>query len=128
MTEVVLDAGALIAVERHRSVLVRDLLRLALRGEVRLVTSSAVVAQVWREPARQARLARVLRVDAVREVALDPVAGRAIGRRLAGRVPTDVVDGHVAELADRPDVVSVLTSDVGDLAALGVARERLHEV
>ncbi len=126
--EVVLDAGALLAVERGGSPLLRDLQRLALRGEVRLVVSSGVIAQVWRDAGRQARLVRLLRTDAVEEVPLEPVAARSIGRRLAARGGADVIDAHVALLADRPAVVSVVTSDADDLVALGVARAEIVEV
>jgi hypothetical protein len=54
----VLDAGALIAIERG-AVPVRGYVLLADRGHVALTTSAAVVAQVWRGGNRQARLARL---------------------------------------------------------------------
>ena len=55
----VLDAGALIAVDR-RDRRVGAMLRVLQQQSVPLVSSAAVVAQVWRRPARQANLARVL--------------------------------------------------------------------
>ena len=128
MTEVVLDAGALVAVDRGRSSFIRDLQRLALRGQVDLVVSSAVVAQVWRDPARQVRLVRLLRSDAVREFALDPAAARGLGARLRTSGTADVADAHVALLTERAEVVSVVTSDRDDLLALGVEPQRIVEV
>lgn len=122
---VVLDAGALVAVERGSSPLVRDLQRLALRGAVRLVVSSGVVGQVWRNPARQVRLVRLLRTHVVSEVALDPPDARSVGQRLARGEQSDVVDAHVALLSERYDARSIVTSDPDDLVALGVARDRL---
>lgn len=110
---VVLDAGALIAVDR-RIQRVQALLLVAQRQGVPVRTSSAVVGQVWRDGARQANLARVL--AGVEMAALDPPAGRRIGELLAGAETADVVDGHVALLAESGDIV--LTSDATDLARL----------
>jgi hypothetical protein len=45
----VLDAGAFLALEK-RDRRIRALLRVLQEKEVDLLTSSAVVAQVWREP------------------------------------------------------------------------------
>ena len=123
MTQVVLDAGALIALDRGLAT-VRGYVLLADRGKVVLSTSSAVVAQVWRGGARQARLARLLGSDLVTEIALDPDAGRRIGLLAATVGSKDVVDGHVAIIAlDREAVV--LTSDPEDISRWGVPDARL---
>jgi hypothetical protein len=110
---VVLDAGALIAVDR-RIQRVQALLLVAQRQGLRVRTSSAVVAQVWRDGSRQANLVRVL--GGVQIAPLDPATGRRIGELLARTASADVVDGHVAMLVETGD--SVLTSDAGDLAGL----------
>jgi predicted nucleic acid-binding protein len=123
MKSVVLDAGALIAVERGEE-LVRLYLALAGRGELRLLTSSAVVAQVWRGGARQARLARLLASELAEEAALDSEASRRIGFLAAATGAEDVVDGHVALLARDEDAI-VLTSDPEDLERWGVPKRRL---
>lgn len=123
IAEYVLDAGALIAYERG-SRRVRALVRLAEAGDAGLRTSAAVVAQVWRDGARQARLARLLGAGVVQEVALDAVAARRVGEICGRRGGTDVVDGHVVVLAGRSGR-RVLTSDPDDLAALGLASERI---
>ena len=123
MRAVVFDAGALIALERGLAT-VRGYVLLADRGKVSLVTSAAVVAQVWRGGARQARLARFLGSDLIDEVALDPDAGRRIGVLGATVNAKDVVDGHVALIATDRDAI-VLTSDPHDIARWGVSEERL---
>jgi predicted nucleic acid-binding protein len=120
---VVFDAGALIAVERGTPLLRRYLL-LADQGVLTVVTSSAVVAQVWRGGARQARLARLLRSDLVEEVWLDRETSRRIGALASSTGGIDVVDGHVALIAAERDAI-VLTSDPHDLAKWGLARQRI---
>lgn len=109
----VLDAGGLIAVDR-RNQWVRGLLLVSQHQGVAVRTSSAVVAQVWRDGARQANLARLL--GTVEVASLDPAAGRRVGELLARTASADVVDGHVAMLVETGD--TVLTSDPGDLAGL----------
>ena len=123
MKTVVLDAGALIGIDRG-SATVRGYVLLADRGKVSLSTSSAVVAQVWRGGTRQARLARFLSSDLLAEEALDPDTGRRIGALAAAVGSADVVDGHVALMAIERDAV-VLTSDPGDIARWGVPIERI---
>ena len=109
----VLDAGALVAIDRSDFV-VRRQVDEAIRRSVEVVTSAAVVAQVWRNGSRQAMLARLLRGFDIRP--LGPAAGRRIGELLAVSRTIDVVDGHVALLVRDGDVV--LTSDPGDIGRL----------
>ena len=108
-----LDAGALIAHER-RDPRLRAYLVAADAEETTLRTSAAVVAQVWRDGGRQARLAQLLR--SVDEVALTPERGRAIGALLARARVHDVVDAALVELAENGD--EILTSDPDDLRRL----------
>jgi predicted nucleic acid-binding protein len=123
LKQVVFDAGALIALDRGLAN-VRGYVLLADRARVALVTSSAVVAQVWRGGGRQARLARLLGSDLIEEVTLDPDAARRIGV-LAGAVGSrDVVDGHVAIIAMDRDAL-VLTSDPDDIARWGVPAQKI---
>jgi len=98
---------------------VRGYVLLADRGLLALATSAAVVAQVWRGGNRQARLARLLASDLVKELALDSEASRRIGILAAVPGARDVVDGHVAIIALDRDAV-VLTSDPEDIARWGV--------
>jgi hypothetical protein len=109
----ILDAGALVAVER-RDGRVRSLIaRNELRGAA-MITSAGVVAQVWRGGARQANVARVLGGTEVR--AMDHATARRIGELLGVTRTRDVVDAHVALLAHSDD--TLLTSDPGDLKPL----------
>jgi hypothetical protein len=113
----VLDAGALIAIDRQdRNSGAR--LRVLQRQGMPLRASAAAVAQAWRDGSRQANLARVLT-----GVGIAPLAAgdsKRIGELLAAARTADVVDGHVALLADPGDII--LTSDPADLAVLIEAR------
>ncbi len=124
MPRAIFDAGALIALDRGRA-LVRNYVLLATQGALTLATSSAVVAQVWRGGARQARLARLLRSEVMREIPLDEDASRKIGALAARTRAVDVVDGHIAVLVDDDDDAFVVTSDPDDLARWGVPRSRI---
>jgi len=110
---VILDAGALLAIERREARMLAYLQEAQRRG-VPLRTSSAAVAQAWRGGTRQAELARQL--PAIGERALDPDVARAIGLLLGASGTTDVVDGHVALLCSPGD--AVLTSDPEDIGRL----------
>jgi hypothetical protein len=110
----VLDAGALIAIDRddrdvHKAV--RD----AHRMGVQVLTNSMAVAQVWRDSkGRQAELAKVLR--GVRVQPVTPDDGRKAGELLEAAGLSDAIDASVALLAETGD--RVLTSDPGDLRIL----------
>ena len=115
----VLDAGALIAVDRgDRDVGSR--LRAALAAGHRVLAPAGVIGQAWRNPSRQAQLSRMLK--RCEEVVLDGSAARASGQ-LCGKAGTaDVIDASVAlAVADAlntdSDVV-LLTSDTRDLGIL----------
>jgi predicted nucleic acid-binding protein len=113
----VLDAGAFVAVER-RDRRVRALLQVLQEKEVDLLTSSAVIAQVWRDGRRQARLAQLLGGVGVR--ALAPTEDRRTGELLARAHTSDVVDGHLSLCVANGD--QVLTSDRSDMERLLEAR------
>lgn len=110
----VLDAGALLAVERDdRKVTV--LITREHRAGRTPVTHGGVVGQVWRDGGpRQAVLVRALAGIQVR--ALDDTLGRRAGSLLARAGGSDVIDAAVALLAADGD--EILTSDLRDLAAL----------
>ena len=111
----VLDAGALIAIER-RDLSVGAVLLVAQRRGIDLVTSSAVVAQVWRGGATsgQVNLARILKGVFQQDLTSDQA--REIGALLRDSATGDVVDAHVATITREGDVL--LTSDVEDLSHL----------
>ena len=114
---VILDAGALIAID-CRDRLVGAQLRMLQQRGTPLRASAAVVGQVWRDGRKQANLARVLAGVGIE--ALGSNDGRRIGELLARAGRADVVDAHVALLAAPADVV--LTSDPDDIRALLDAR------
>jgi hypothetical protein len=113
----VLDAGALVAVDRRDRQVGAQLRVLQQRGTP-LRTSAAVVGQVWRDGRKQANLARVLAGIGIEALGRDD--GKPIGELLARSGSSDVVDAHVALMAAPADVV--LTSDPGDIRALLRAR------
>jgi hypothetical protein len=119
----VLDSGALIALERNqRSMWVR-LKAVEVAGELPL-THGGVVGQVWRGGPRQARLARALQGVDVRP--LDRALGRVAGELLARARSSDVIDAAIVLLAtDGDDIVTV---DRRDFEALVRAAGRHVEL
>jgi predicted nucleic acid-binding protein len=116
MRTVVLDAGALIALERRDGRMLA-LLREIVSARVSAHVPAAVVAQVWRGSARQHAVVRLLKAEVVRVHALTESVAYRIGLRLASSSATDVVDVHVALLGRSLGAV-VLTSDPEDLKQL----------
>ena len=113
----VLDAGGLIAVDRlDRKV--GAILRVAQQEKMKVRTSAAVVAQVWRSGSLQANLARVL--AGIEAASLDSLAGRSVGEALALSSTADVVDGHLGIIVRSGD--TVLTSDPKDIKKILNAR------
>ena len=111
---IILDAGALVAVERGDRELIALLKRERLAGRAP-VTHGGVIGQVWRGGhGRQANLARLLPGVDVRP--LDEALGKRVGVLLAKTGTADVVDAAVVLLADDGD--EILTSDTDDLRAL----------
>lgn len=113
----VLDAGALIAVER-RSPQVQELLRRARARHVSVVIPTVVVAQVVRSGARQANLRRFLADSYLSFVGLDYSTALEIGALLGNSGTADVVDACVAVHARRLNHCPVVTSDPEDLGKL----------
>ena len=113
----ILDAGALVAVDRRDRVLGAQL-RLLQRQRTPLRASAAVVGQVWRDGRTQVNLARVL--AGVGKEPLGADDGKRMGELLGQAGSADVVDAHVALLVSTGDVI--LTSDPGDIRELLQAR------
>jgi hypothetical protein len=109
----VLDAGALVAIDRRDRVIGAQL-RVLQQQSTPVRTSAAVVGQVWRDGRKQANLARVL--EGVGIEALGKGDSKRIGELLRQTGSADVVDAHVALLVAAGDLV--LTSDPGDIRAL----------
>ncbi len=113
---IVLDAGALVAVDRGDRLLYTLIQAERLAGRTP-VTHGGVIGQVWRGGGRQANLARVLDLTLVEP--LDGDLGRRAGALLARSRTSDVVDAAVVLLARNGD--TILTSDAGDLLPLAEA-------
>jgi hypothetical protein len=114
----VLDAGALVAVDR-RDRMIGARLRVLQQQGTPVRVSSAVVGQVWRDGHRQANLARVLAGVGTESLGRDD--GKRIGELLALARTADVVDAHVALMTEPADLV--LTSDPDDIRKLLQARQ-----
>jgi predicted nucleic acid-binding protein len=108
----ILDAGFLISVDRGEHT-AREFLTAALAHDTPLTTTHPVVAQVWRDGARQARLARFLQSVVV--VAFDD--GTEVGNLLARAGTSDVVDAHLVVVAVQRSE-PILTGDIRDLESL----------
>ena len=116
---IVLDAGALIALDRgDRDIWSR--LRTAFKNGDRVRAPAGVIGQAWRDPNRQVLLSRALKQ--CDEVPLDGSSARA-SARLCGYTDTaDVIDASVAitvaNSINRGAEVVLLTSDGRDLQTL----------
>ena len=118
MNTIVLDAGALIALDRNDRA-TWALLRAASADDDLVLVPTGALAQAWRDGPRQARLAQAL--DRCEEVPLDGIVARSAGL-LCGRAGTpDVIDASVALAAaatSAAGTASILTSDPDDLDRL----------
>ena len=120
----VLDSGALVALERKDRAMWRRFKSALLAGEIPL-THGGVVGQVWRAGGpRRALLASALAGVEVR--ALDEHLGRAAGALLSRVRGSDVIDAAVVLLAEDDD--HIVTSDVDDLGTLAAASGRHVEL
>jgi hypothetical protein len=112
----VLDAGALIAIERGD----RDtaaVIEVARQESRAVIVPAGVVGQAWRGGGRQARLARLLNA---RDVVVEPLTdagARAAGVLCGTAGTTDVIDATVV-LAARRFHATVISSDRDDLEVL----------
>ena len=114
MSALILDAGALIGVDRSDHFVLWQL-RAAQEAGLELRTNPMVVAQVWRDrQGRQANLARLL--QAVKVQPIHDEDGREAGVLLGRAGTADPVDAALVLLADPGD--RILTSDPADLTKL----------
>ena len=115
----ILDAGALIALERNDRAMWQRL-KLALQTREPPLSHGGIVGQVWRgRGSRQALVAKLPDVIEVR--AIDARVGRAAGELLARTRLDDVIDAALVLLANDGD--RVITSDPDDLAPLARAAD-----
>lgn len=107
-----LDAGVLIAIDRGDAS-ARALLAALARSGRTPHTTHPVLAQVWRDGARQGRLARFVRAAVVHP--FDD--GAAIGAILARSGTSDVVDAHLVAVGVTHGL-DILTGDVDDIGRI----------
>lgn len=119
----VLDSGALVAIERNERAMWIRLKAAQIEGDVPL-THGGVLGQVWRGGPRQARLSQALAGVDVRP--LDEELGRAAGQLLGAAGLADVVDAAVVLLAQDGD--EIITADLEDLERLARALGRHVEL
>lgn len=119
MSALILDAGALVAVDRSDRGTVA-MLRAAQQHGLELRTNAMVVAQAWRDRhGRQVNLARLLQAVDVRAVSQRD--GRDAGVLQAAAGTANAIDATVVLLAAPGD--RILTSDTNDIAHLAAAAE-----
>lgn len=114
----IIDAGPFIADGERVNSRLWAIIKRATERDHELHTTHPVLAQVWRDPARQANLARMLRHIDIH--ALDESV--VVGRRLATSATSDVVDAHLVVTAERLGTF-ILTADPHDMTTLGARFE-----
>ena len=120
----ILDSGALIALERNDRVMWRRLKTALLAGEIP-ITHGVVVGQAWRgHGPRSALLAKTLTGIDVRPLGED--LGKRAGELLARAKKSDVIDAALVLLASDCDAIA--TSDTKDIQRLAQAAGRLVDV
>jgi hypothetical protein len=124
-TQLTLDTGALIALERGNRRMIA-LLEAVLRADAALVVPAGVAGQAWRGGARQAALARFFNAPEVAVEVLDFPLAQACGELCAATGTSDVIDASVV-LAARQHGGAILTSDIADLRRLD-ATVRLERI
>jgi len=107
------DAGGLIALDRNDRRVVALVARATELGR-RITVPATALAQAMRNPARQARLSRLIRQAGTDLIALDGPEATAVGLLLARTATADIVDAHVVVCAQRAGQ-AVITSDPADL-------------
>jgi len=110
---ITLDAGGLIALDRNDRRVIALIARAAERG-LRITIPATALAQAMRNPARQARLSRLVRQAGTDLIVLDGPDATAVGLLLARTATADIVDAHVAVCAQRAGQ-TVITTDPADL-------------
>jgi hypothetical protein len=111
-----LDAGALIALDRGDKRMIALLQRALAQGRAFRVPAG-VVGQAWRDGRVQVTLARFLRSEEVEIIPLDEELARSCGELCGASNTTDIIDASVVILArDRRD--AIFTSDPNDLKRL----------
>jgi predicted nucleic acid-binding protein len=118
---IVLDAGALIALDRGDKRMIALLDHALTQGRAFRVPAG-VVGQAWRDGRLQVALGRFLRSEEVEIVPLDDQLARSCGELCAATSSPDVIDASVVIIArQRRD--PIVTSDPKDLRRLDPAAQ-----
>src|SRR5271165_3756458 len=118
---IVLDAGALIALDRGDKRMIALLDRALAQGRAFRVPAG-VVGQAWRGGRVQVMLARFLRSEEVEIIPLDEALARSCGELCGASNTTDIIDASVVILA-RARRDAIFTSDPNDLKRLDPAAQ-----
>ena len=116
MSGITFDAGGLIALDRNDRRVLTLIARATERG-MRITIPATALAQAMRNPARQARLSRLIRQAGTDLIALDGRDATAVGMLLARTGTADIADAHVVVCAQRAGQ-AVVTSDAGDFTRI----------
>jgi hypothetical protein len=100
LSGITFDAGGLIALDRNDRQVVALLARATQLG-MRITVPATALAKAMRNPARQARLCRLIRQPGTALMALDGPDATAVGLLLARTATADIVDAHVVICAQR---------------------------
>jgi hypothetical protein len=113
---VTLDAGALIALEKGDATMAR-IVALAWEREAVVAVPATVLAQVWRDGARQARLGRLLSSPFCEVVPMNRLLAQKTGALCGHTGTADVVDASVVVVAKERGH-RIVTTDPDDLHRL----------
>ena len=119
MIGVTFDAGPLIALDRGDRRVIALIAR-AMENGARLMIPATALAQAIRNPARQARLLRLIRQSGVDLLALDGPNATAVGLLLARSGTADIADAHGVLCAQRA-AQALVTSDPADIRRIDPA-------
>jgi hypothetical protein len=118
---VILDAGVFISLDNpSQRRVVLALMQRMQAASIEPTTNEVVLAQAWRDPARQVPIAMLVKATTVYPFG-DP---KVVGMRCAASGTSDVVDASLAVLADQLDL-TILTTDPLDMANLNAAYQAL---
>lgn len=116
---VIVDAGPLIIDSENINSRLWALIKRSIERGEELHTTHPVLAQVWRDPVRQANLARALLNFEIHGMHQSV----SVGRRLAASSTSDVVDAHLAVVAQELGTF-ILTTDGDDMGKLSARFEQ----
>lgn len=118
---IVLDAGALIALDRGDKRMIALLRQALAQGRVFRVPAG-VVGRTWRDGCVQVTLARFLRGEEVEVIPLDKQLARSCGELCGATNSADIIDASVVILVrERRD--PIVTSHPNDLRRLDPAAQ-----